>query len=135
MTIILNNSPATIERSFFADNNKLITLNGCTPKIPMLFSVHNNLLQTLEEGPIYTGGYICHDNLLKSLRGIPQNEMLCFDCRNNRLNNLEYAPFMAQTTKYSGNKIPIRKIVEYLKLVSEHTGQVQRSVLQSKYSK
>lgn len=135
MLTTLDNSPATVERGFFADNNRLTSLHGCTPKIPMLFSVHHNLLQTLEDGPTYTGGYICSDNLLKSLCGIAQNEMICFDCRNNRLHNLEYAPFMVQTTKYSGNKISTRKITEYLNRVAEYTDQVQRGIIKSKYSK
>lgn len=135
MLTTLDNSPATVERGFFADNNRLTSLHGCTPKIPMLFSVHHNLLQTLEDGPTYTGGYICSDNLLKSLCGIAQNEMICFDCRNNRLRTLESAPVMVQTTKYTGNKIPMRKIVEYLNLVAEYQDKVQRGALKSKYSK
>lgn len=131
----LDNSPATVGRSFFADHNNLTTLRGCTPVIPMLFSVYTNMLQTLEYSPISVGGYICHSNLLSSVVGMPQNEMVCFDCRNNRLADFDGAPFMVRTVKYSGNRIPQKKIAEYMKLVAAYQDIVQRGVLKSRYPK
>ncbi len=131
----LDNSPATVGRGYFADHNDLETPEGCTPIIPMVFSVHANRLLTLQGGPIRAGGYICHSNLLTSLAGISQNEMVCFDCRDNRLTGLDNAPFMVNTYKYTGNKIPRAQIQRYVNLVAAYHDAVQRGIVKSKYVK
>ncbi len=124
-------APAKIGRSLFADHNRLKTLQGCPQIVPMLFSVDYNNLETLEHGPIRTKGYNCRNNFLQTLHHIAQNQMICLDCRNNRLTSLKYAPFMVNTAKYSGNKIPIKSALEYETLLALYHDVLERGLIKT----
>lgn len=78
---------------FEIDSNDLTSLKGCPKIVEKGFYCNDNLLTTLENGPVESnGGYYCENNQLTSLKGSPKFVGSVFNCCNNELTSLEYSP-------------------------------------------
>jgi len=88
----LEGCPIEIYGSFNCEENNLTNLIGGPQKILKDFNCSGNSLKNLVGGPISVGGlYSCDKNNLRSLEGAPEKAH-SFDCHNNRLETLKYAP-------------------------------------------
>ena len=78
---------------FEIDSNDLTSLKGCPKIVGKGFYCNDNLLTTLENGPVEAnGGYYCENNQLTSLKGCPKSVGGTFNCDNNKLTSLEHSP-------------------------------------------
>ena len=89
----LEGCPKSVGGNFFCSNNKLTTLEGCPKSVGGDFWCHNNQLTSLEGCPKSVGGgFWCYNNQLTSLEGSPDSVGGDFFCSNNKLTTLESCP-------------------------------------------
>ena len=103
--------------SFWCENNKLTSLEGCPTEIRGDFSCAGNQLTSLEGCPREIGGnFYCQSNQLTSLEGCPTEIGGNFYCSYNQLTSLKGAP---EYIEGQVNFIPNGNLPVYIKQILE----------------
>jgi hypothetical protein len=123
--------------SFWCENNKLTSLEGCPTEIRGDFSCAGNQLTSLEGCPREIGGnFYCQSNQLTSLEGCPTEIGGNFYCSYNQLTSLKGAP---EYIEGEVDFIPNNNLPEYIKQIvdlNSYDKDIQKYILkwQKEYS-
>ncbi len=67
----LEGGPGVVGEQYHCYNNQLTSLLGSPRKLARIFNCSNNSLRTLEGAPMSVEDFLCFDNRLQNLRGLP----------------------------------------------------------------
>jgi len=121
----LKNGPKSVKGDYNCSHNELISIEG-VGTIGKSFNCEYNRIVTLKEGPIKIekGDYLCGYNQLINLEGAPFEVNGNFECKGNRINNIEPTSLKKVTGFFDISKNPKNFSVDEIKAIIEVKGRI-----------